>query len=194
VTGIRPAVWICLAVFAGVCSCASPPPSSYYAREEALPSEPLYANFHILEIGSQIQDIGVRAISEAIARQDRDIPDYGPLSFTTSLGLTLSYRVTTEKQMDHHRIAISSTENPLSDEVALNLLHFVSDLLGVEIPQATRQAESYVLDFDLDREGQVTFLENLQTRFDPDDLLEMWKQSVLDQLSEPISLREYESR
>jgi hypothetical protein len=187
-TAKRLAVLVFLGVILGAPSCVPPPPPQY-AEEQAAPNEPLYTDDHVLEIASYIQDISIRAISEAIARQYRGIPDYGPLSFTTYLGMKLTYRVTAEKQMDHHVITIVSTEHPMSDDAALNLLRYVSDLLGVEVAEAqSNDAGEYTLEFDLDREGQTAFLENLQTSFSEEDALSIWKHAVLDQLSEPIGL------
>ena len=79
-----------------------------------------------------------------------------------------------------------------AEEVALNLLHFLTDFLGVEILEALRDPDNrYRLIFDLDRDGQVVFIQNLQTAFDRDDILLMWRQSVLNQVSaEPITLKE----
>ncbi|MCK4547294.1 MAG: hypothetical protein KAW17_07610 [Candidatus Eisenbacteria sp.] len=170
-------------------SCAPPPPLEY-VHEEPGPSDHLYADHHILEIASQVQDITVRAVSEAVVRLDRGTPDYGPLEFTSSLGLRLTYKVTAEDRLDHHRITLSSTRPPLSDAAALNMLRFVADLLGVQVSEAHRDDDRrYVLPFDLNREGQTALLDNLQTAFDQDDILLIWKQSVLNQVSvKPIRL------
>jgi len=172
-------------------SCAGPPPPDVLIETSTL-SHPLYEDWHILELSAQVRDLAPKASREAEARVERDTPDYGPLKSATSLGLRVMYRVTVIENGYHHWISMDRPGEPLDEDAALNLLRFVTDLMGVEVDQAARdQTWAYVLAFDLGAAEQAVVLGNLETRLERDDVLRTWREAVLNQVSaRPIRLDE----
>ena len=165
------------------------------SRPGRKPAEPLYEDPHILEIAWQLRDISIRAISEAETREVRNTPLFEPLGFTTFMGLSVRCRVGRVDELHHYDFWVSGPEERLTDETALHLLHFAADLLGVEVPEALLDGPGrYRLSFDLDAHGQTAFIENLTTRLEQDDILRIWKEAVLQQVSiRPMALRKTDS-
>ncbi len=172
-----------------LCCCGYVAPDRSTADRK--PTEPLYEDPHILEMAWQLRDISVRAIEEADTREARGTPVFEPLGFTTSGGLRMTYRVGRVDDLHHHEISLSGREDRLTDDTALHLLHFTADLLGVEVSEALRQGPGrYRLVFDLDAAGETAVIENAATGLDQDDILRIWKEAVLNQVSiRPLVLR-----
>lgn len=180
-----------LPLLLGVLSCAPVPPPDYL-DETATPTEPLYRDRHVLEIAWQIRDMSGQAAGEAAAREDRSGPDYGPLFFSTSLGLEVGYQVTVLGGRWHHEITMARPGEPLRDRVALTLFRFVTDLLGVSVEAVSLDRdEVFHLRFDLDLEDQTTLLDNAAAPLTDDEILKFWKEAVLRQISvQPVVINE----
>ncbi len=183
---------IFLPVFLAACGCAYAPRGM--DPPERKPSEPFYEDAHILELAWQLRDVSVQAAREAEANEGRPTPAFGPLGFTTSMGLRLTYGVIPGDGLYHHEILLLGPEERLTDAVALNLLHFAADLLGVVVPEALRDAPGrYRLVFDVDVSGAIRMVENSRTALEQEEILQMWKEAVLNQVSaRPMEIRSVE--
>jgi hypothetical protein len=180
---------IFLPALLAVCGCAYVQPGM--DSNERKPAEPFYEDSHVLEIAWQLRDVSVQAAREAEANEARPAPAFEPLGFTTSMGLRWIYSVVPSDGLYHHEILLQGPEERLTDAVALNLLHFAADLLGVVVPDALRDAPGqYRLVFDVDAPGAARMVENSLTALDQDDILQMWREAVLSQVSaRPMEIR-----